>query len=54
MSPPLKDVIVLLVSVYNLLTLNILSKLITCSGIKILITSKLEIESAYSTKERAF
>ena len=54
MSPPLKDVVVLLVSVCNLPTLNILSELITCGGVKILITGKLEIKSAHSTKERAF
>ena len=54
MSPLLKDVVVLLVSVYNLLTLNIFSELIIYSGVKILITSKLEIKSTYSTKKRAF
>ena len=54
MSPLLKDVVVLLVSVYNLPTLNILSELIMCGGVKILITDKLGIESARSTKERAF
>ena len=54
MSSPLKDIVVLLVSVCNLPTLNILSELIMYGGVKILITSKLRIESAYSTKERAF
>ena len=54
MSPPLKDIMVLPIGVCNLLTLNILSELITCGGVKILITDKLEIESARSTKERAF
>ena len=54
MSPPLKDVVVLPVSVCNLPTLNILSELITCGDVKILITGKLGIESTYSTKERAF
>ena len=54
MSPLLKDVIVLPVSVCNLPTLNILSELITYGGVKILITGKLGIESTRSTKERTF
>ena len=54
MSPPLKDIMVLLVGVCNLPTLNILNELVTCGGVRILIIGKLGIESAYSTKERAF
>ena len=53
MIPPLKDVGVLPVGVCNLRTLNILRKLVTYGGIKILITSKPQIESARSTEERA-
>ena len=54
MSPLLKDVVILLVNVYNLPTLNILSELIMYGSVKILITNKLGIKSTRSTKERAF
>ena len=54
MSLPLKDIVVLLVGVCNLSTLNILSELIMYSDVKILITDKLGIKSARSTKERVF
>ena len=54
MISPLKDIVVFPVGVCNLRTFDVFRKLVACSGVKILITGQLRIESTCSTEERAF